>query len=136
MSRFDSYQQLQKKMKTQEYLTTPLATRQMHLVLDEPCQERGGTSQHHKGVLAQYIGSPIYGKPADLCHACHNGKCSNPKHLYWGSRSENMKDAYRNGNKTGYERLVEKIGEEATRALFSERAKESYNARKVASQGT
>ena len=33
----------------------------------------------------------------DLCHACHNDKCSNPKHLYWGTRKENVQDAKDNG---------------------------------------
>lgn len=31
------------------------------------------------------------------CHHCDNPPCCNPKHLYWGTRSENMKDAWRRG---------------------------------------
>ena len=32
-----------------------------------------------------------------LCHACHNGKCSNPVHLYWGTPLDNGIDATENG---------------------------------------
>lgn len=72
--------------------------RQTHLDLSEPCIIRGGSSTNHKGVLAQYLDTNIpYNKHANtkvlLCHACHNGRCSNPKHLYWGTYAENLDDA-------------------------------------------
>lgn len=74
--------------------------RQSHLDLSEPCLERGGNSTNHKGVLAQYLDTNIpYGIQYPLCHACHNGKCSNPKHLYWGTCSENNQDAFDCGAK-------------------------------------
>ncbi len=72
--------------------------RQSHLDLTESCIERGGNSTNHKGVLAQYLNTTIpYGGKYLLCHACNNGKCSNPKHLYWGSPKENVEDAIKNG---------------------------------------
>ena len=74
--------------------------RQVHLNLDEKCWERGGNSHNHKGVLAEYLNTtfpqkisrPSNGLNINLCHACHNDKCSNPKHLYWGTVSENALD--------------------------------------------
>ena len=30
-------------------------------------------------------------------HHCDNPPCCNPKHLYWGTRSDNMKDAWKRG---------------------------------------
>lgn len=73
--------------------------RQYHVNLSEPCLERGGCSTNHKGVLAQYLNTNIPHKIVFLCHACHNGKCSNPKHLYWGTPKENFEDAIQNGRK-------------------------------------
>lgn len=72
--------------------------RQKHLNLEESCLERGGNSTNHKGVLAQYLNTTIpYGTRYLLCHACNNSKCSNPKHLYWGSPKENVEDAIISG---------------------------------------
>jgi hypothetical protein len=100
-------------MLVEQYLNLTQLDRQKHLDLLSPCVERGGNSTNHRGVLAQYLDTPIYGKPADLCHACHNGACSNPKHLYWGSRKENIQDSANNGTwKTPWERTVEKHGYE------------------------
>lgn len=97
----------------EDYLKLPQADRQTHLKLDEPCNERGGSSTQHRGVLSEYLNTPIYGKPADLCHACHNAECSNPRHLYWGTRKENIQDSKDNGTfKNGWQNLVEKYGYE------------------------
>lgn len=100
-------------MLVETYLTKEQKERQDHLDLNDECKERGGNSTNHRGVLAQYLDTPIYGRPADLCHACHNDKCSNPKHLYWGTRKENVQDARDNGTfKTPWESMVEKYGYE------------------------
>ena len=104
-------------MLVENYLAKEQKQRQDHLDLNDECKERGGNSTNHRGVLAQYLDTPIYGRPADLCHACHNAKCSNPKHLYWGTRKENTKDAIANGTfKSAWQNTVEKYGyEEAIR---------------------
>ena len=87
--------------------------RQGHLDLASPCLERGGNSTNHKGVLAQYLACSIPKGRVLLCHACHNAKCSNPKHLYWGSDKENVQDSKENGKwKSPYERTIEKYGED------------------------
>lgn len=100
-------------MLVEEYLSISQRQRQDHLDLNTKCKERGGNSTNHRGVLAEYLDTPIYGRPADLCHACHNDKCSNPKHLYWGTRKENVRDARNNGTfKTPWDNMVEKYGYE------------------------
>jgi hypothetical protein len=101
----------------QTYLKESRDSRRSHLDLKSDCIERGGNSTNHRGVLAQYLDTQIFGKPADLCHACHNPNCSNPKHLYWGTRSDNVQDAKDNGTfKSPWDNKVEKYGyEEACR---------------------
>lgn len=113
-------------MNVKDYLIQDINIRQNHLNLDEDCLERGG-SPIHRGVLAQYLNGNIYGRPADLCHACHNPKCSNPRHLYWGTRSENVNDSINNGTHTsGWSRMVVKYGEENARNILSIKAKEHH----------
>ena len=96
----------------EEWIKESKKVRTAHLILEEPCIERGGNSTVHRGVLAEYLGTNLPDK-LDLCHACGNGKCSNPKHLYWGTRKENIEDAKRHGTwKSPWDALVEKYGYE------------------------
>lgn len=99
------------------YLKESRDSRRSHLDLGSDCIERGGNSTNHRGVLAQYLNTPIFSRPADLCHACHNPDCSNPKHLYWGTRSDNIQDSKDNGTfKSAWDNMVDKYGyEEACR---------------------
>lgn len=98
-----------------EFIKHSREERRKHLKLDEPCCERGGNSTNHKGVLAQYLGTTIPSGRILLCHACNNGKCSNPRHLYWGTDKENI--TIDNPDfKSAWHRTVEKYGiEEAIR---------------------
>ena len=62
-----------------EYIKLPKEDRQNHLRLDEPCLERGGQSMYCKGLLAHIHDTTIpSGHKIHVCHACHNGACSNP----------------------------------------------------------
>lgn len=94
-----------------EFIQKSKEERQAHLDLKEPCLERGGNSTNHKGVLAQYMGTTIPSGRILLCHACNNDKCSNPKHLYWGTDKENIVEDNPDF-KNIWERLVEKVGYE------------------------
>lgn len=98
-----------------EVIKQSRTVRQEHLDLTEPCVERGGNSTNHKGVLAQYLDTTIPSGRILLCHACNNGKCSNPKHLYWGTDKENITEDNKEW-KNPWLRSVEKYGlEEAKR---------------------
>lgn len=100
------------------FISLPKEARQTHLALNEQCLERGGNSTNHKGVLAQFMNSTIPSGRILLCHACNNWKCSNPKHLYWGTDKENIDDAIKHGShKSIWERTVEKHGEVEARKL-------------------
>ena len=97
-------------IKVEDWIKETRENRTAHLRMDEPCIERGGNSTVHRGVLAEYLGTDFPSK-VDLCHNCGNDKCSNPRHLYWGTRSENVNDSKRHGTwKSGWEKLVEKYG--------------------------
>lgn len=77
-----------------EYILLSRDERRAHLELNTVCDERGGNSKEFRGLLAHHLNTSIpKGHQAYLCHACHNGKCSNVKHLYWGTPTDNVIDA-------------------------------------------
>lgn len=94
-----------------------------HLNLNEACIEIGGkNSTEYRGLLAHYLQTEIPTSKKVVCaHACNNHKCSNPRHLYWATYSENTRDAYNAGATNLWQRTVEKHGLEKARLLFSER---------------
>lgn len=109
-----------------EFITKSRNERREHLDLSQPCCERGGSSTQHKGVLAEYLQTTIPSGRILLCHACHNGKCSNPRHLYWGTDHDNLtidRAEQPGGYKGPFERLVEKVGYAEACALNSRRNK-------------
>lgn len=103
----------------EEFINLPREDRRKHLDLTESCCERGGNSTNHKGVLAQYLNTTIPSGRILLCHACNNSKCSNPKHLYWGTDHDNI---IIDGKEFGthmspWHRRVEKYGLDKARAM-------------------
>ena len=104
----------------EEYILLSREDRQRHLKLDEACIERGAGSYYFKGLLAHLLDTTVpTGHKIHLCHACHNAKCGNPNHLYWGTAQENRQDQVENGGKTIWERTVEKYGLDGAKKLNS-----------------
>lgn len=119
-----------------EYIKKDRDERRSHLELSEPCCERGGNSTVHKGVLAQYLTTTIPSGRILLCHACNNGNCSNPKHLYWGTDKDNLQDAKECGTyKTIWERAVEKYGLEGAIEMNRKNGHQTGNTRGKANKG-
>lgn len=112
----------------EEYILLPKAERQQHLKLDEACVERGAGSYYFKGLLAHLLDTTVpTGHKVHLCHACHNAKCGNPNHLYWGTAQENRQDQVENGGKTIWERTVEKHGLKKAKEMNSRKSKGNTN---------
>lgn len=122
-------------IKIEEHMKLSKIERQAHIKLDEPCIERGGYMTHGtnsymvKGLLAHILNTtiPVKYTLAGCLHACGNGKCSNPNHLYWGNHSENMQDLkeHRPNLTSAWERTVAKHGLEKARAMRSMSGKKS-----------
>lgn len=79
-----------------DYIELAREIRRSHLDLISPCIEIGGKgSTEYRGLLAHYLKTTIPTKIKPkimICHACHNPKCSNPVHLYWGTTVDNRID--------------------------------------------
>ena len=109
----------------EEYIQKTKLERTNHLDLNEPCTERGGPekgglSSYCKGLMAHLLDTSIpSGHKIHICHACNNGKCSNPIHLYWGTAQENRQD--QGETKSPWERTIEKYGLEEAKKLNSVR---------------
>lgn len=102
-----------------QYITLPKSERQQHINLNEDCIERGAGSYYFKGLLAHFLDTTVpTGAKIHLCHACNNGACGNPKHLYWGTAQENRNDQVTKGaDKSIWQRMVEKHGLEKAREM-------------------
>jgi len=80
-----------------------------------PCLWISGRVAHgHRVALELYTGANLSGLEA--CHRCDNKWCINPTHLFWGARSENMRDCaskgrskipYAKGSASGMAKLSE-----------------------------
>jgi len=69
------------------------ATRNGYGVLGAPNSNR--IVYAHRWVFENFIGQISPDK--EICHICNNRLCVNPTHLYEGTRSDNMKQCWRDG---------------------------------------
>lgn len=82
-----------------EFITWTKEERQAHLDLSSPCIFRGTNSTECRGLLAHALNTSVpRGRFIHCCHACHDGRCSNWRHLYWGTAAENADDLLSTGN--------------------------------------
>ena len=122
----------------EEYMQLSKEERQKHLKLNEACLLRGGgswVSVYSKGLLAHILDTSIptgRGKgKVQLCHACHNGECSNPYHLYWGTASDNRQDSIANGAPANiWDCMVAKYGLEGAHAIQARRGNKNGSGNK------
>ena len=73
----------------------------------------------HKTILAHRLSFELhYGKIKDkmvICHSCDNPKCVNPKHLWQGTQSDNIKDMFSKGR----DNLPNQKGEQNPRSILN-----------------
>ena len=85
------------------------------LKLDESCHLRGLKYSTQLIALVAYhydTTLPENGNKLVVCHGCMNPSCSNPNHMYWGTKKDNKLDDYElGGHKTIYQNMVKKYGE-------------------------
>ena len=96
------------------------------LKLDEPCHLRGLKYSTQLIALVAYhydTTLPENGNKILVCHGCMNSGCSNPNHMYWGTKKDNKLDDYQLGNqKTIYQSMVDKYGEDKAKEMIRENA--------------
>lgn len=63
----------------------------------------GSSNKGSHVVVAILAHGPKPSPKHEACHTCGNGHegCVNPKHIYWGLRSDNVRDAYAHGTAFG-----------------------------------
>ena len=99
-------------MNLEEYMNKSLEDRRSHLDLSSDCREVGGNSSVFRGILSITLNTTMNYSLAYCCHACNNDKCSNPKHLYWGTPKNNVMDCREVGRlKSFHQKCVDKFGE-------------------------
>jgi hypothetical protein len=62
--------------------------------------QNGKPQRAHRAVLLEAWPFFPHGTSYHACHSCDNKLCCNPAHLYWGTRSDNMRDS-RDRNRVG-----------------------------------
>jgi hypothetical protein len=83
-----------------DYMKKSKSERQLHVNLSETCSLRNTYSLELRGLLAYYLDTNVpRGHSILLGHACNNPDCSNPKHLYWATKSDNEVDKHLNNDK-------------------------------------
>jgi hypothetical protein len=96
------------------------------LKLEEPCHFRGLKYSTQLIALVAYHYNttlPENGNRILVCHGCMNSGCSNPNHMYWGTKKDNKLDDYELGNqKTIYESMVDKYGEDTAKEMIRKNA--------------
>lgn len=67
--------------------------------------------------MAEVVHGPRPSKSHEVCHSCGNASCVNPRHLYWGTRKDNVRDAVSHGTAFRFPKVT---GEAHPQAKYSD----------------
>jgi len=122
----DSKKKYAAKGSAPAFVAEAVASNTMDCIIYPYCKEKSGYGRIRiKGRtigahfhVAEIAHGPRPSPSHEACHSCGCASCINPRHLYWGTRSDNVRDAMAHGTAYKFPKLM---GEAAPQSKYSDK---------------